>query len=83
MSAPSNLDGVVTQLDRLITRTFRAAYDAPTATADDCTYVVALLAIAESAASVALLLDARRPESAPGAGDSVPAPGRLPSNPYA
>ncbi|OMC00345.1 hypothetical protein A5733_04335 [Mycobacterium sp. NS-7484] len=59
-----HIPDVSTLMDRLISRAGRAAYDAPTASAEDCMYVVALLSVAESAASVSLLL-ASRPNSFP------------------
>ncbi|MBF6289272.1 hypothetical protein [Nocardia cyriacigeorgica] len=82
MTAPNRRAEVAELLDGLIVRATRDAIDAPTRTAEDCAYAVGLLAIAEGAASVAVLLDALAPNSTPGASESVPAPRRLPSNPY-
>ncbi|WP_280471155.1 hypothetical protein [Nocardia cyriacigeorgica] len=82
MTSPNRRAEVAELLDELIVRTTRAAMTAPTRTAEDCAHAVGLLAIAEGAASVAVLLDAITPETTPGAGESVPAPGGRPSDPH-
>ncbi|MBF6326814.1 hypothetical protein [Nocardia cyriacigeorgica] len=82
MTAPDSRAEVAELLDELIVRTTNDAKNAPTGTAKECERVRDLLAIAESAASVAVLLGAITPETAPGAGESVPAPGGRPSNPH-
>ncbi|WP_369024101.1 hypothetical protein [Nocardia cyriacigeorgica] len=81
MTAPDSRGEVAELLDELIVRTTNDAKNAPTGTAKECERVRDLLAIAESAASVAVLLGAITPEATPGAGESVPAPGGRPSNP--
>ncbi|WP_280246099.1 hypothetical protein, partial [Nocardia abscessus] len=74
MTAPNRRAEVAELLDELIVRTTRAAMTAPTRTAEDCAHAVGLLAIAEGAASVAVLLDAITPETTPRAGGYGPPP---------
>jgi hypothetical protein len=82
VTAPDSRAEVAELLDELIVRTTNDAKNAPTGTAKECERVRNLLAIAESAASVAVLLGAIAPETTPGASESVPAPGGRPSNPH-
>ncbi|WP_280247511.1 hypothetical protein [Nocardia abscessus] len=82
MTAPDSRAEVAELLDELIVRTTNDAKNAPTGTAKECERVRNLLAIAESAASVAVLLGAIAPETTPRASEYVPPPGGRPSNPH-